>query len=618
MSFKILADTFSVARDSSHFVQLKTLKSPRTEDQIWVAFKIEGDTKYARSTMQDMIDTLDEVFFDHLDVDVYERFEHALKEVNLTYKTLKEKRGPKSVGSVSAIIAVFSGNELHLTQSSDAEAYLIRKEKLSLVSEGLSGKAEDLFVNIASGELLPEDKILFSTSRLLRLATHTQLAQMCSEGVTEALDAIRELVLSDNELSIGVTCISTKLPHRTGATTGRSRGQGQFLATIGKYWGVVANFAHDKLKFGGKKLPMEKNNILIAIGAVIIILFLSVSFLLNGRHDSQIREEYKIRIEAMHQDLSVANTKGYANDKETANAILAKVEIDAKAILDSKYFRSEALALLDRVQSSRDSINNTKRLTDIKPFVDLSAKRESVEALGFVNLDDSFFAYEYNALYEIILDQVLDPKTIDQTEIVVDGTAMEDQGVIVLMTQAGRIIEYYDGQFQFVGTEDETWKSGVDIAAYGRNIYILNPTDNQIYKYSRARSKYGNATEYNLDADLGGAISLAIDGNIYILKEDGEIIKIFKGEQQSFDVEDLATDISSATQIFTLPEHKNMYVLDTENRRVVILEKEIGPGARYMGQVYFEELPDVQGFYVDKKEDKLYLLTKKAIYQVEI
>ncbi len=618
MSFKILADTFSVARDSSHFVQLKTLKSPRTDDQIWVAFKIEGDTKYARSTMQDMIDTLDEVFFDHLDVDVYERFENALKEVNLTYKTLKEKRGPKSVGSVSAIIAVFSGSELHLTQSSDAEAYLIRKGKLSLVSEGLSGKAEDLFVNIASGELLPEDKILFSTSRLLRLTTHTQLAQMCSEGVTEALDAIRELVLSDNELSIGVTCISTKLPHRAGATTGKSRGQSQLLATISKHWSIVTNFAHNKLKFVGRKLPMEKNNILIAIGAVIIILFLSVSFLLNGQHDSQIREEYKIRIEAMHQDLSVANTKGYANDKETANAILAKVEIDAKAILDSKYFRSEALALLDRVQSSRDSINNTKRITDIKPFVDLSTKRESVEALGFVNLDDSFFAYEYNALYEIILDQVLDPKTIDQTEIVVDGTAMEDQGVIAFMTQAGRIIEYYDGQFQFVGTDDETWKSGVDLAAYGRNLYILNPTDNQIYKYSRARSKYGNATDYNLDANLAGAISLAVDGNIYILKEDGEIIKIFKGEQQTFEIEDLATDISSATQILTLPEHKNLYVLDTENRRVVILEKEVGPGARYMGQVYFEDLTDVQGFYVDKKEDKLYLLTKKAIYQVEI
>ena len=242
MSFKILADTFSVARDSSHFVQLKTLKSPRTEDQIWVAFKIEGDTKYARSTMQSMIDTLDEVFFDNLDVDVYERLENALKEVNLTYKTLKEKRGAKSVGSISAIIAVFSGNELHLTQSADAEAYLIRKGKLSLISEGLASKSEDLFVNIASGELLPEDKILFSTSRLLRLATHNQLAQMCSERITEALDSIRELILSDSELSIGVTCISTKLPHRATASKAKRKGENKFLAMAGQYWEKVANF----------------------------------------------------------------------------------------------------------------------------------------------------------------------------------------------------------------------------------------------------------------------------------------------------------------------------------------------------------------------------------------
>lgn len=618
MSFKILADTFSVARDSSHFVQLKTLKSPRTDDQIWVAFKIEGDTKYARSTMQTMIDTLDEVFFDHLEVDVYERFEHALKEVNLTYKTMKEKRGAGSVGSVSAIIAVFSGNELHLTQSADAEAYLIRKGKLSLISEGLSGKSDDLFVNIASGELLPEDKVLFSTSRLLRLATHTQLAQMCSEGVTEALDAIRELVLSDNELSIGVTCISTKLPRRAGTSAGMVRGENKVMMALRNHWESLANFVEGKMKSHGRKLPMEKNNILIVLGIVILVLILSVTFLMSGRRDAELRDEYKIKIEAMNQDLHVANTKGYANDKETANAILDKVEEDARAILDSKYFRAEALALLDKVQATRDSINNTTRVSELKPFVDLSTKRENVEALGIMNLDDNFFVYEYNALYEIILDQVLDPKTIDQTEVVVDGTAMEDQGVLDFMTQSGRVIEYNDGQFSFVGTDDEVWHNGVDLAAYGRNLYLLSPNNNQIYKYSRARSKFGNATEYNLDADLTGAISMAIDGNIYVLKEGGEIIKIFKGEQQNFEIEDLATDLSGATQILTLPEHKKMYVLDPENRRVVILEKEVGPGARYHSQVYFEDLDDVQSFYVNKTEDKLYLLTKKAIYQVDI
>ncbi|MBU0705682.1 hypothetical protein KJ807_00465, partial [Patescibacteria group bacterium] len=117
---------------------------------------------------------------------------------------------------------------------------------------------------------------------------------------------------------------------------------------------------------------------------------------------------------------------------------------------------------------------------------------------------------------------------------------------------------------------------------------------------------------------LSDTISMAVDGNIYILRKGGDIIKIFKGEQQNFQIDDMAASISEATQLFTLPEQKKLYVLDPVNRRVVILEKEVGSGARYLGQIYFEELPDVQGFYVNKKEDRLYLLTRKAIYQVEI
>lgn len=615
MSFKILADTFSVARDSSNFVQLKTLKSPRTEDQLWVAFKVEGDTKYARSTVQSLVDTLDEVFFDNLNVEVYDRFENALKEVNLTFKNLKEKRGAKSVGSLSGIIAVFSGNELHLTQAAEAEAYLVRKNKLSMISEGLSGKSTDLFVNIATGELMPEDKIIFSTSRLLRLATHSQLANMCRDGVVEALDSIRELILSEPELSTGVACISTKLPHRAKAGSKKSvAGENFVLSEVRRVWNIVYSFIDEKVQSKGIKL--KKNNILLALAGTVLLLVLSVSFLLNGRHDAQLREEYKIRIEAMNQDLHVANTKGYANDKETANAILEKVESEARLIMEGDFFRAEALALLEKVENTRDSINNVKRVSELTPYVDLSTKRESVEALDLVNLDDNFYALEYNALYEVILDQVLDPKTVDPTEVVVNATAMNDQGVIVLMTQSGRMIEYQDGEFKFVNTDDEVWKKGVDFAAFGRNLYILNPTDNQIYKYSRLRNKYSNSSEYSIDADLEGALSIAIDGSVYVLREGGDIVKIFKGEQQLFEIEDLGADISEATAILTLPEHQNLYILDPINKRVVITEKDVGPGARYIGQVFFEDIEDVRGFYVNKTEDKLYLLGKKAIYEV--
>jgi hypothetical protein len=614
MEFKIIADTFSVARDNGHFIQIKSVKKPRTEEEVWLTINIEGGSTYARSTVQNMIEVIEEVFFEKSELSVYERFENTLKEINLTIKNSEAKKGAKALGDISAIIAVFAGSELHLTQSQKAEAYLVRQGKLSMISEGLSGRSKDVFVNIASGELLPDDKIIFTTSRLLRIATHSQLIQILRDGVTESVDAIRELVMPESELSLGVACLHIKLPQRL-STQSEAKGRFAFLNPIGnaleKIWESIAG----KI---GKKIPIPKPQILITLGVAIIILIISISVLMDSQRNDQLRNEYRTRIEALNQDLQVANTKGYANDKETANAILDKVERETRDILGANFFRLETLALLEKVQTTRDNINNTNRLKEVKPYIDLTKKNEAIEATGFVNLKDNFFVHEYNQLYEIILDQVLDPQIIDESEVVRKSTVMEDQKVIVFLTQSGRIVEYVENQFNFANTNDESWQSGSDIAAYGRNIYLLNPEKNQIYKYSRLRGQYSGVSEYNTDADLKEGVSIAIDGNIYVLKKGGEIIKLFKSQKQPFRIEDLAEDLSNTTKIYTATELDHLYLLDPESKRVIIVEKDPGNGvARYLGQVIFENL-NVKDIYVDKNENKLFLLTSKAIYQVDI
>ncbi len=614
MAFKYIADTFSVARDSDHFIQLKTLKKPKNEDQIWLAIEIVGDSKYSRATTQSIIDTLEEVYFDNLEMTTYERFELALKEVNIIIKSLKEKRGT-SFGHIDAIIAVFSGSELHLTQSNSAEAYLIRHNKLSMISEGLNSKTEDLFVNIASGEVMSDDKLIFSTARLLRLATHSQIVQLFNDGVAEAVESTRELTMNDEELSLGVIAIHTKLIQKAGAKLDSVR-EHKFLLKLKEWFGALSSRFGNKSPGTGSSMSTKK--ILLAIAVAALILIISVGFLMQSRRDKAIREEYRTKLEGLHQELNVANTKGYANEKETANTILDKVDMEARAIIESNYFRAEALALLDKVQDTRDSINNTDRLKELAPYVDLTAKNPDVKSLGLVSMDDNFFVYEYNRLYEVILDQVLEPRAIDDTEVVVSATAMADQDVIVFLTQSGRVIEYENGQIKFANTDDEAWKSGVDVTAYGRNIYVLNPDDNQIYKYARLRSKYSSGSGYNADADLKGALSIAIDGDIYVLKEGGAIVRLFKGKQQQFKIEDLAVDISGSTQIYTSAELDNLYLLDPANKRVVIVTKTESGLSRYYGQVVFEELDSIKGMYVEKNENKLHILTDKEIYKVDI
>ena len=614
MFFKLIADTFSISRDSDHFIQLKTLKKPNTEDQIWISIEIIGDSKFARSTAQNIFDTIDEVYFDQYELSAYERFEQALKEVNIILNNLKEKR-KKDFGKINAIIAVFTEQELHITQAGDSEAYLIRNGKFSMISEGLSSKSKDLFVNIASGELGTDDKLIFSTGRLLRIATHSQIVGLFADGVAEAVEATRELTMSDEGFSIGVICMHVKLLQKSSEkreSVSTNKIWIQFKEIIKTVTGFLMK------KTSGSKSNVNKKNILFAIIAVLVILVISVSVLMDSSRNKAIREEYRTKIEQLDQDLHVANTKGYANDKETANATLAKVEKDARDILETSYFRAETLALLDKIQDTRDNINNTDRLKQLAPYVDLTTKREDVKALGLISLDNNFFVYEYNRLYEVILDQVLDARTIDDTEVVIAATAMEDQGVLVFLTQSGRVMEYVDKLIRFANTEDQAWKSGIAVAAYGKYIYVLNPDDNQIYKYARLRSKYSSGSGYNNDADLSQSISMAIDGDIYILKEGGQIIKIYKGKQQPFRIEDLAVDISEATQIFTLPELDNLYLLDAKNKRVVILEKNDSGVSRYYGQVVFEELENVKKIYVEKNENILHVLTDKEIYKIDI
>lgn len=613
MSFKFIADTFSVARDTDHFIQLKTIKKPKSDDQLWLAIEIEGDSKYARATAQSIIDTLEEVYFDHLELSPYERFENALKEVNIIIKNQKEKR-KKTFGHINAIMSVFSGTELHLTQSNAAEAYLIRQGKFSMISEGLSSKAEDLFVNIASGDLMPDDKLIFSTARLLRLATHSQIVQLFSDGVAEAVEATRELTMNDESLSIGLIAIHTKLLQKSGAAMDAVR-DNKLILGIKHFFESIIGFIGSKT---GNVSRVSPKKILLSIAALALVLIVSVSLLMNNSRQNQIRDEYRVKLSSLHEDLNVANTKGYANDKETANAILDKVDTEARVIIDSNFFRAEALVLLDKVQEARDSINNTDRLKELAPYVDLTAKNADVKALGLVNLDDNIFVYEYNRLYEIILDQVLEPRGIDDTEVVIAATAMNDQDAIVFLTKSGRVIEYENGQIHFANTDDQTWKAGVNLAAYGKYIYILSPQDNQIYKYTRLRSKYSGGSGYNSDADLKEALSIAIDGDIYVLKKGGSIVRIYKSKQQQFKIADLAVDISEATQLFTSPELDNLYILDPKNKRVVIVTKSESGVSRYYGQIVFDELDNIKGIYVEKNENKLHVLTDKEIYKVDI
>ena len=204
---------------------------------------------------------------------------------------------------------------------------------------------------------------------------------------------------------------------------------------------------------------------------------------------------------------------------------------------------------------------------------------------------------------------------VSETEIILAADPRADQNTLLFLTNSPRIIEYRDGLITPMATEDESWKRGIDIKTYGRYAYVLDPTENQIWKYERRRAKYSGAIAYNQGADLSRAVSMAIDGAIYVLSDNGTIQKIFRGKKVDYEFKDLPSNpfTGANLKIYTTAELAFLYVLDPDNNRVLVFEKG-DRYATYKKQILFDT-PDVRDFFVDESGQKVSILSKDKIYE---
>jgi hypothetical protein len=170
------------------------------------------------------------------------------------------------------------------------------------------------------------------------------------------------------------------------------------------------------------------------------------------------------------------------------------------------------------------------------------------------------------------------------------------------------------------------WVAGIAAETYLRYLYVLAPDrstagKNQIYKYERLQNRYGPPTAYNVNGDLTDALDIAIDGNVYVLRRGGTIVKLFRGESQPFQIRQAPENLLvNATKIYKVQDG-NLYLLDpVEGRVIVIGDVGIGGEATYLRQYVLEidQLGTLQDLYVDPDQSHLYVMDEKRIYIIDL
>lgn len=580
------------------------------------------------------------------DGDAAQRLDGALKELNGLFKGLTFSQ---SVQEVHAIVGIVDkAGVLHVSHAGRAEAYVVRGGSASQITEYTRGKPTPAFVHIASGGLEQRDVVIFSTQRLLRTVTPAQLAQLAQRDEHLLEELVVELEAEKEQAAIGILLVSGKgksvssaKPLAAASGRRKRRSKGSALSAVlssaadvtarvsdyvpsglpGRIQEFIGGFASDL------RDPLRKRRAHLLLLAGTVATFLVVWAVVNlstSTQNKQSRAELEGRLEEVNQLIRTAENRRLSGELDSANTILEQAEQRAKQVMDneSNMFRAEALDLLERIRTKREEINNIVRISP-RTVANLSTKNGDIDALGFIGLPDGeFVAYDRQDLYRVLLNAVEDPERLVDDELILDADNFERYQTMVFQMTDNSVIELINDLPTVMKTEDPAgWIKGTDIETYLRFMYMLSPENNQIYKYERLANRYTAPAEYNVNGNLEGALDMTIDGNVYVLKKDGELMKLLRGEVQPFTIRHLPEGaLANATRIYKVFDG-HIYFLDPETGRVIVATDGGGTGEGSYVQQYIlegDQIGDLKDLYVDEEETKLYVIDDKRIHAIDL
>lgn len=596
------------------------------------------------------------------------RLDGTLKELNGLLKGFFASGAIQDVHMILAILDVHG--ILHVSHAGRAEAYLVRHGTASQITEYASGKSLPTFVHIASGQLEPRDTVVYSTQRLLRSVTPAQLTQMVQhedkliEQLERALEAEGEhaalaayAVPQQQQTTLEDASSRPPVRSRRGAERRQAAVVGNFFqSAISSVRGLTSGISKKRLQrkektgltfplniqwreafdaiqkrlerlFSDLADPKRRKRahlLLLASALTILIVVWASVHLMTSSQRSKTRVELEELVEQIGSEIRVADNRRIIGDVEAANAILERAEERAKQVMDNEsgFFRSETLELLEQIRSKHEEINAVTRVPP-RVVANLGAKSPDVVAQGMIAQGDGEFSvFDRQNAYRVLLNSVEEPKQLVEEELILDGTSFPRFSTTVFLTTGNSVIEYAGDQPSLMKTEDPAgWVKGTDMKAYLRYLYVLSVENKQIYKYERLSNRYSVPVEYNVNGDLEGALDMAIDGNVFVLKEKGEVLKLFRGEAQPFVIRRSPTDVlKNATKVYKVPDG-NLYFLDPTGKRVVVVTDGGATGeSTYLKQFVLEgeQLRDLKDLYVDIDETHLYLLDEKRMYMIDL
>lgn len=192
-----------------------------------------------------------------------------------------------------------------------------------------------------------------------------------------------------------------------------------------------------------------------------------------------------------------------------------------------------------------------------------------------------------------------------------------DETELVIVTDQDQLVGFEDGdlnQLDLGSSIDGT--SIVAAETYGGRLYVLDPKDDSITRFTRTLAGYGQGGNWVLDGtSVEDGVDLAIDGNIWVLLSDGRVLSFLQGSQEEFTLGPVVDPLESPTKIVTSEDASFLYILEPSKNRLLQFDKEKGDFVKQFVSDSFTDLKDV---VINEDGGLAYLLNGDTIFQIDL
>ncbi len=553
---------------------------------------------------EDLWETLRGVYYQKVEGSPLDALEEAVREAQeFLVKRVAELPGKMELDFDLAAVSLW-GQVLYLAQLGSVKVYLRRDGDTRLIAEG----GEEPEITAASGILKNGDDVFLVTEG----------AEVGDDKSKTEDDNSGEAVL---QLTINIEAVPDHEEVVDIEDTAESERGTNLVSKLKKKVAVfIKSFLNrNKLLYVEKQpevmlKPRSSQSTQVIIGFLIIALIISTFFTIRRRRTL-------LRTEAVKEALELAD-----NNLKTAESLLDLNNIKARKLLEeseqgldevSGYnIKTEELEKARRdLETLFDKAANITR-TEPSLVYDFAAQGSTV-SLADVTINvtrNTVYALdkERNRIYEVSLDS--EPQIGRLSGSVTNSSLLwaTDKLVYYLSGNSINSINVDDSSISTGVAELPADKAWADMSMYLDNLYILSTSDSQIYKFTFANSGFSDSTPWlEEDIDLSSAVALTIDGNIFVLLSDASLFKFGGGEKVEFGVKNLDKSFVQPADLVTTVDSRYLYVLDSGNNRVVLLDKE----GRYQQQYVWEsDLGTCENLLLDEGNSKLYLRCSNSLY----